>query len=54
MTEEGLKWEELKEMDIRMNTLCFKWQQQDGRIAELEKENARLESQVEQLQKNKQ
>jgi hypothetical protein len=46
MMEEKLKWEELKEMDIRMNTLCYKWQRQEERIAELEKENAELKEKL--------
>lgn len=34
--------EELKEQDIRLNKLCFDYQEREKRIAELEKENAEL------------
>lgn len=36
--------EELKEQDIRLNKLCFDYQEKEKRIAELEKENAELQA----------
>ena len=38
--------EELKEQDIRLNRLCFDYQEKDKRIAELEKQNKELQKQI--------
>jgi len=44
-----MKQKELKEQDIRLNKLCFDYQEKDKRIEELEQENTRLKLELEAL-----